>query len=1112
MLVVPAASTLSSMVSAQTTSTASVLFTDLVGSTELRSRLGEEAADEFRRAHDDVVTVAIEDSNGRVVKSLGDGLMAVFESAADAVEAAVKCQQSVSDLGSDLAERIEIRVGVSVGDVSFDGGDCFGTAVNEAARLCGVAQGGQILVADLVRALARGRGGFVFDPFGALDLKGLPEPVETCRVGWEPLARGLADGQVPFPPALKPATAAAYIGRPDVRDSLRALWDETKREGPRTGLLVGEPGIGKTRTAYEIAQEARESGATVLFGRCDDELQVPYQPFVEALDWQTRHAPDLPLGRLPGELARLVPDLAERRPGLDDPVVSDPRTEEHRLFEAVATWMVETARETGLVLVVDDLHWATKPTLLMLMHAVRYGAGIEGVRLLVLGTYRDTDVDRAHPLSAVLGDLRRIDGVRRIPVDPLDVDEVVALVEQAAGHPLDDLTRQVAARTHAETEGNPFFVGEVLRHLIESGGVRFVDGRWIVPEPDQLVVPEGVRDVVGQRLSRLSDTANEVLRAASVVGREFDLDLVGELAGIEEGPLLDALDEAARARLVEETDADRYRFAHALVRTSLYDELSASRRRRMHRRVTDLIVKRAPDDLSSLAHHSVEAGPRGGDLSDAIGYVLAAADQSREARALGEAENLYGKAIELLEEDDAEPLDQRILFARCGIGEIQRDVGDASFRETLLEVARDAVASDHDGLLIRAALANSRGFTSIVGDVDTERITFIEAALSQVSDSAIVDRARLESLLAAELVFDQDRREECLRLVDHSVALLDRIDDPLLEAQVLSMTRLADMVPERWTNGLDRGERAVAAADSCGDPNLRVTNRIALAWCLMSTGDFDRARHVADEYQAISTEASGPISQWSARAQACNFHLIEGDLARATAEGDAAFEFGLAIGAVDCESWWAATASQVSWLRDADLVDPDLAGQMADKFPGTPSWRATQASALAHHGRSEECRRLIDHHGLDDPTSFPMDVFWFSAVFNMARAIDALDDDALARTFLSAAEPYADCTVHYCVGVFGPMRKALAHLRTATGDLDGGIAEARLALDFVAGKQLALWRTNHQIELAELLARRGTETDVEEARRIVAEALPETERMGMVGWLDRSRKLLDQLG
>ncbi len=1088
-----------------------MLFTDLVGSTELRSRLGEEAADVVRRLHDDVVTAAIEGPNGRVVKSLGDGLMAVFDSAADAVAAAIASQQGVTALRADLPEPIAIRVGVSVGDVSFDGDDCFGTAVNEAARLCSAAQGGQILVADLVRALARGRGGFTFESFGALDLKGLPEPVETCSVGWDPLPSDTDDDLVPFPPALVPPNRGVYIGRPDVRDALRALWDETKLEGPRTALLVGEPGIGKTRTAYEVARDARQSGAIVLFGRCDDELQVPYQPFVEALDWQTRHAPDLPLGRLPGELVRLVPDLTSRRPGLDPPVASDPRTEEHRLLEAVSTWITATAQETGLVLVVDDLHWATKPTLLMLMHTVRHAAGLDGVRLLVVGTYRDTDVDRAHPLSAVLGDLHRLEGVRRIPVDPLDVDEVIELVQQAAGHPLDDVTRSVAARAHAETEGNPFFVAEVLRHLIESGGVRFVDGRWIVPDPDQIDVPEGVRDVIGQRLSRLSDVANDVLRAASVVGREFDLDLVGELVGIDEDPLLDAIDEASRARLVEEIDADRYRFAHALVRTSLYDELSASRRRRLHRRVTELIAKRDPNDVASLAHHAVEAGPRGGDLSDAIGYVLAAADQARAARALGEAENLYRKAIELLEEDDAEPLDRRALLARCGIGEILRDQGDSSFREDLLAVAKDAVAADDVELLVRSVLGNSRGFTSIIGGVDTERIAYIEAALSRVADHAITDRARLEALLAAELMFDLERRNECLALVDHAVELVEGIDDALTEAWVLGITRMPDLVPERWTTGLERAERAVAAADRCGDPNLRVANRIALKWNLMSRGDLEAARQVADEFLAIARVDAGPMSQWAARAQACQFLLEAGELDRAQVENDAVLASGQEIDAVDSEAWWAASQAGINWCRDGEVGDPDLIGELADEYPGAPTWRAAHVLSLARRGRVAECRDLIERYRLGDIDALPKDVFWFSAAFNMARTISALDDAALAREMLPVLEPYADYVSHYCIGFGGPIRQVLSYLRAASGDLDGAIEDAGATRAFATNRDWKLVQAISGIELAELLVRRGSEGDLEDAQRLLAEASLDADHMGLHAWVTRATQLLDQL-
>ena len=633
-----------------------------------------------------------------------------------------------------------------------------------------------------------------------------------------------------------------------------------------------------------------------------------------------------------------------------------------------------------------------------------------------------------------------------------------------------------------------------------------------MPDPDQIDVPEGVRDVIGQRLSRLSDLANDLLRAASVVGREFDLDLVGELTDTDEDALLDAVDEATRARLVEEVGADRYRFAHALVRTSLYEELSASRRRRMHRNVTDLIAKRSPDDLAALAHHSVEAGPRGGDLSDAIGYVLAAADQSREASALAEAATLYGKAIELLEEDDAQVLDPRMLLARCGIGEILRDTGDPLFRETLLAVSADAVEAGDDGLLIRAVLENSRGFSSIVGDIDAERIALIETALARVSDTAIADRARLEALLATELIYDGNRREECLELVDRSIARLDDIDDAFTEAYVLSMTRTAELVPQRWTDGIERSTLAMAVADRSGDPNLRTSTRITKMWVLFSVGDIEGARAVADEFTAIAEASAGPLTQATARAMKAQLPLFDGDLIQAAADNDEALAFGLEIGVVDCESWWAATASVIGWLRDHRSVPADLAGEMADQFPGAPSWRTGQAAALAQEGRIDECRRLIEDHGLGDPTAFPMDLFFFASISNMARAAPVLDDRALAQRWLSAAEPYADCVSHFCVGFNGPMQQSLSKLRCAAGDLDGAITEARLALDFAIDKALELWAVTYRIELAEILARRGFDNDVAEARAIVAKALPAAERLGMVGWVPIATDLLEQLG
>ena len=441
----------------------------------------------------------------------------------------------------------------------------------------------------------------------------------------------------------------------------------------------------------------------------------------------------------------------------------------------------------------------------------------------------------------------------------------------------------------------------------------------------------------------------------------------------------------------------------------------------------------------------------------------------------------------------------------------ERDTGDSSFRETLLDVATDAIAVDDTGLLVRAVLANSRGFVSIVGDVDADRVALIEAALVRLPAGSLVDRARLEALLAVELVFDPDRRAECLGLVDHSVALLEEIDDPSVEAAVLGITRFAEMVPERWTVGVERAERAVAAADRCADPDLRVRNRIAHQWALMSADELDRARSVAEEYLAIAADGAGPTMQWSARAFACQFHLHVGDLASAAAENDVALEVGLELGAVDCESWWAGTVAIILWTRDNGYPDADLAGEMADRFPGALAWRTSQAFALALEGRAEECRTIIEVHGLGDPTSFPRDMFHFSCFLTMARAVGTLDDAALARPLLAAAEPYAERVSHYGVGLAGSMREALGLLRSASGDLDGGITEMRAALDWATRHRLELWRVMYRVMLAELLVRRAGPAELAEVRTVLAETLPEAERLGMVGWVTRGAAVLDEI-
>ena len=653
-----------------------VLFTDLVGSTELRGRLGEQAADDLRRKHDQLLAGAVEANGGRVVKGLGDGIMATFAGASDAVAAAVMIQQAVDRLNrsNKAPVPLAVRVGLSAGDVGFEDDDVHGTPVIEASRLCAAADGGEILAAEVVRILAGSTGGRDLVSVGSLDLKGLDHPVATVRVGWEPATVS----SIPMP-ALLTDIGRIFVGRDADLERLAQLWKESTAGERRVALLGGEPGVGKTRLAAELARRLHEEGGAVLAGRCDEDMGVPYQPFVEALRHFVDHTPaaDLKerLGRYGGELGRLVPELLERIPDLPSPLQSDPETERYRLFDAVASWLGTVSMEEPVLLVLDDLQWAAKPTFLLLRHVVQ---SAEIQRLLVLGTYRDTELTHDHSLVELIADLRRQRRIERLPLSGLDDMAVTALVEQAAGRALDDEGLALARAIYQETDGNPFFVREVLRHLVETGEVERQAGVWAARLPvDELGIPEGVRDVVGRRLARLAEDTNQVLRVAAVAGTEFELPVL-QASGLDEEKLLAALEEAAAARLVIEASATRYRFAHALVRDTLYEGLTAARRVALHRRVAQAIESChagvIDDYLPALAHHWARASAPAADTARAVDYAGRAGDRALVQLAYDEAATYYHQALELTAAGGADEPGQLDLLIR--LGEAQLRAGD----------------------------------------------------------------------------------------------------------------------------------------------------------------------------------------------------------------------------------------------------------------------------------------------------------------------------------------------------------------------------------------------------------------------------------------------------
>ena len=519
-----------------------ILFTDLVGSTELASELAPEVADELRRAHFAVLRKAIASCGGTEVKNLGDGLMVLLPTASAGLSCAVHMQQDVDLDNRSSEQRLGLRVGISCGESTREGDDYFGDPVIEAARLCARAVGGQILASELVRAMAGRRAPYPFRALGPIELKGLSEPLETFEVEWTPLEEVKESSPfVPLPARLSHKPGVGVIGR---FTEAELLLDAFKRvltgEGREVVLISGEAGVGKTTLAAHLTRKVFDNGACVLLGRCDEDLGVSYGPFVEALTHYVTHAPEEALHSHVqshgAELAKLVPALTDRVGKLPEPQSSDPDTERYLLFGAVVRLLAHASAFRPIVLVIDDMQWVDRPSLQLLRQLV---TSSEPMRLLLIGAYRGTELSTSHPLTDTLAQLRREPGVGRIELKGLDNVGVIDFMEAAAGQVLDEPGVRLAHLLQRETDGNPFFVAEVLRHLSETGAIyQDPDGRWSVSSNlVEQALPDSVREVISSRVSRLGDDARRVLSLAAVIGRDFDLELVSR---VSERPELDA--------------------------------------------------------------------------------------------------------------------------------------------------------------------------------------------------------------------------------------------------------------------------------------------------------------------------------------------------------------------------------------------------------------------------------------------------------------------------------------------------------------------------------------------------------------------------------------------
>ena len=436
-------------------------------------------------------------------------------------------------------------------------------------------------------------------------------------------------------------------------------------------MLVGEPGIGKTRAAQELETYARMRGAQVLWGRSHESSGAPaYWPWVQALRSHIATADtDIlrsQLGSGAVEVARVVSEVRERLPEVEvAPPIDDANEARFRLFDSVSSFLRATATETPLVLALDDLHWADGPTLLLLTHVARE---IGRAQLLIVGTYRDTDLDRAHPLSHALAEMNREQLFQRVLLRGLTRNEVASYVRAAASF---EPPAALLDRVYEEPESNPFFLSEVVALMAQEGAL---SGRAAA----SVVIPEGVREVLGRRLDRLSEDCDDLVTFAAVAGREFRYDLLSDLTGHDDEALLLLVEEALEARVIAETGVPgEYRFTHALMQETLLGELSITRQVRLHGAIASALERLHADDVerhaAALAHHFLQSATLTAEhAAQAIRYSKSAAEQAERQFAWDEAIRHLENALSALRDiGDPPPSEEAALLAtlgRCQIG------------------------------------------------------------------------------------------------------------------------------------------------------------------------------------------------------------------------------------------------------------------------------------------------------------------------------------------------------------------------------------------------------------------------------------------------------------
>jgi DNA-binding SARP family transcriptional activator len=901
-------------------------------------------------------------------------------------------------------------------------------------------------------------------------------------------------------PVVRPdaeAPRGAFVGRKAELAKLVTGLDDAYAGRGRLFLLVGEPGIGKSRLAEELLGQARARGARTLIGRCWEAGGAPaYWPWVQSFRAYVRETDDDELGSQlasgAADLAQIVPELREQHPELPMPSL-EAEGARFRLFDAASRFLREAAAARPIVLVLDDLHAADEPSLLLL----QFVAGELGnSRLLIVGTYRDVDPTVRDPLASTLAELAREPATDRIELGGLTEPDVGRYIEVTART---TAPTALTAAIHSETQGNPLFVGEVVRLLSGEGRLAAddLDALW------SLGIPQGVREVIVRRLRRLSAECMRVLTLASVLGREFELGALEQLAESCGDDLLDVLDEAFAERVLAAVPGapGRLRFAHALIRETLYDQLTTPRRVQLHRRAgkaLEALYAEDPDPhLAELAYHFFEAAP-GGDREKALDYTTRAGKRAVALLAYEEGARFFDLALQALD------LGQRVEpETRCGL---LLSLGDALARagntpeaqETFLATAEIARTAGLPEQLARAALGYGGRFPYARAGLDKRLVPLLEEALAALGEQQSVLRVRVLARLAGALR-DQPSLEPRSSLSGEAVELARTLGDKDALGYALVSLFMAS-----WSPDAER-LRAIAQqidrlADETGDIALavQVQARMVDFIASLTLGETQRVTAIVEKHRALADALKQPALQWHNAVIRSVWVLFHGDFSEAEKVAEEAQELGQRA-----QRWDAGFSYRMVLFvlrREQGRLEEveELIRRSIDEYPGYRSFPCLAALIDCELGREHDARQAFDELAAEDFSALPADGEWLFCFCILSEVAAHLQDDQRAAVLYRLLLPHARLNALAAGEVaIGSVSRYLGVLASATGRWDDAARHFEDGLELNAKMGARPWLAHTEYDYARMLLRRDRSGDSERAVELLEASKTLAEELGM---------------